>query len=225
MNISIFDVSGPIMVGPSSSHTAGAVRLARTAAFIAAKPFYRVSFGLHGSFASTYKGHGTDKALVAGAMGFMEDDERIGQAFEIAEEEGLRYDFCETELENVHENTAEISFYFEDGSKCVVVGSSIGGGQILIRKINGTEVEIAAQLPTLLVNQRDEKGVLSKVAGLLAESDINIGTMKLSRKARGSEAFCVIETDEWIQEALLEKIGKIPEVLNVQRINPPKREA
>ena len=221
MNISIFDVSGPIMVGPSSSHTAGAVKLARIAAATMKDPFCKVDFALHGSFAKTYRGHGTDKALLAGVLGIMEDDERIGQAFELANASGLEYDFFEKELDGVHENSVEIVFYLENGGQHRVVGSSVGGGAIVIRRINEMELEITALLPTLLIRHRDEKGVIGNIANLLSESGINIGAMKLSRKARGSEAFCTIETDEQISQSLQELICKIPEVYFAQAINPP----
>lgn len=224
MNISLFDVIGPVMVGPSSSHTAGAVRLARTARMIAARPFSHVSFGLHGSFAQTYKGHGTDRALVAGALGFYEDDERVANAFEIAREEGLAYDFYETELEGMHENSVVITFRFADGYTCEVAGSSIGGAQIVIRRINGFDIEFMVLLPTLLVQQEDRRGIVSEVSRILAMEDLNIGVMKLSRKSKGGTAFCAIETDEPITEAVVEQVRNVPGVRSAQAINPGRRE-
>ena len=219
MNISVFDVIGPVMIGPSSSHTAGAARLARIAREIAAKPFTHVSFGLHGSFARTYKGHGTDRALVAGALGLGEDDERLGNAFALAAEQGLTFDFHEVELDQVHENTVSIRFQLTDGSTCEVVGSSIGGGQVVICRINGFETEFTAQGPTLIIFQNDRKGIVSKVAAVLAENDINIGIMKLSREARGQTACCIIETDNDVSAEVVEQIRKIKDIISAQLVN------
>lgn len=219
MNISIFEVAGPVMVGPSSSHTAGAARLARVAKAIASEPFHRVSFGLHGSFAKTYKGHGTDKALVAGVLGFREDDERIADAFAIAREQELSYEFYETELDNMHENSVVITFFFINGGTCKIVGSSIGGAQIVIRKINEFDVEFQALLPALLIRQQDQKGIVCEITQVLAENGLNIGVMRLNRMAKGETAFCVIETDDRISDSIVEKIRGIPKVLSVSAIN------
>jgi len=219
MNISIFEVSGPVMIGPSSSHTAGAARLARVARQITKKPFHRVTFGLHGSFAKTYKGHGTDYALVAGALGMHEDDERLKDSFSIAEEQGLRYEFYETELDSLHENSVKMTFYLEDGSRSEIIGSSIGGARIIICNIDGFNVEFTASSSALLIRQQDKKGIVSRVSGILAENNINIATMKLSRSNRGGEAFCIIETDQFIPETVEKAIAGNDEILQVQTIN------
>lgn len=224
MNISLFDVAGPVMVGPSSSHTAGAARLARVARSIAAAPFHHVSFGLHGSFAKTYQGHGTDKALVAGALGMREDDERLADAFSIARQQGLSYEFYETDLEEMHENSVLITFSLEGGGACVVAGSSIGGGQIVIRRVNEFEIEFQALAPTLLIVQRDERGVVSEVTGILAEAGLNIGVMRVSRRAKGDTAFCVIELDDRVAAAIVTQIRAMPQILHVQAIHPDGKE-
>lgn len=219
MNTSIFQVSGPIMIGPSSSHTAGAARLARVAAVIAAKPFYKVSFGLHGSFAQTYKGHGTDKALVAGALGIAEDDEDLVRAFEIARERGLEYSFYEAVLEHVHENTVQIRFFMEDGSQCEIIGSSIGGGQIEIGRINGYEVQYSAASPALFVWHNDCVGVISDITRVLSEKHVNIAVMKLNRKSKGGDAFCLIESDEFLPQDAVDAIAALPHIHAVQAVN------
>ena len=133
MDLSIFDVLGPVMIGPSSSHTAGAARLARAAALIADKPFSRVSFGLSGSFAQTGRGHGTDKALLAGALGFAADDENIRHIEDIAAQRGIKADYYREDLEWVHDNAAHIRFFHPDDSVTEVWGASIGGGRICVR--------------------------------------------------------------------------------------------
>lgn len=224
MNISIFDVIGPVMIGPSSSHTAGAARLARIAGIIAGKMFNHVSFGLYGSFARTYKGHGTDRALVAGVLGLREDDERLADAFTIASERGLSYEFYEIEMDGVHENTVKISFLFEDGSNLDIIASSIGGAQIVIRRINDFDVEFSAQYSTLVISQEDKKGVVSEVTRELADGGINIGVMRLVRRARGDIACCVIETDGEIPDSIVERIRNINYVLTAQGINIGQRE-
>ena len=197
MNISLLDVVGPVMIGPSSSHTAGAAKLAKTARLIYDKPFKKVSFGLGGSFASTYRGHFTDFALVAGALGMSEDDENLGHSFEIANEKGVEFDFYPTEIPSVYENTARITFYGEDG-EFFVEGASLGGGRILVTNINGLACELTATSPTVIVQQQDVKGVVSDVSTILAFNNINIGVMKVSRTSRGDKAFCVIECDDII---------------------------
>lgn len=219
MQVSIFEALGPIMIGPSSSHTAGAARLSRIAAQIAGRSFSRVSFGLHGSFAKTYRGHGTDKALVAGALGLYEDDERLSQSFHLAKERGLRYDFYEIALEGVHENTVKITFYHDDGIS-EIIGSSIGGAQILIREIDGFALDYSAHSAALLLTQRDKKGVISKVTGILADRDINIGVMKVSRRSKGDTAHCILEVDTPIPGDVLAAIRECGDVMQARAIDP-----
>lgn len=217
MGVSIFRVAGPIMIGPSSSHTAGAARLARIAAKLA-DDFDFVSFGLHGSFAKTGKGHGTDKALLAGAMGIREDDEAIADAYEIADKNRLGYEFHEVELPGAHENTVRITFYQNGQQLCEVDGSSLGGGEVRISRIDGYEVELSGNLPTIFIRQLDTRGVLSHITTVLAEGGINIATMKVSRKNRSEEATCVIEVDDVIKAELLRKIENNPNIYAVKFI-------
>lgn len=219
MNISLLDVVGPVMIGPSSSHTAGAAKLAKTARLIYDKPFKKVRFGLGGSFASTYRGHFTDYALVAGAMGMNEDDERLGQSFEIAEKEGVEFVFYPTEIPSNYENTARITFVDENGEEFFVEGASLGGGRILITNINGLACELNATMPTVIVQQQDVKGVVSDVSTILAFNNINIGVMKVSRTSRGDKAFCVIECDDIIPENVIEELRQVNNVLSVVVVN------
>ncbi len=225
VDISVFKAVGPVMIGPSSSHTAGAARLARIARIIVAGPFTHVSFGLHGSFAQTYTGHGTDRALVAGVLGFAEDDERIANAFALAEQTGLTWDFYPVELQNVHENSVKMTFFMKDGNKQEIIGSSIGGGQILICAINGFLTDISAQSSTLVISQNDRRGVISDVSRVLFENGINIGTMKVSRNARGETAFCIIETDGPVDDAVAVRLRQVENVLSVRAINLGEGEA
>lgn len=219
MNISLLDVVGPVMIGPSSSHTAGAAKLAKTARLIYDKPFKKVRFGLGGSFASTYRGHFTDYALVAGALGMNEDDERLGQSFEIAEKEGIEFVFYPTEIPSVYENTARITFVNENGDEFFVEGASLGGGRILVTNINGLVCELNATMPTVIVQQQDVKGVVSDVSTILAFNNINIGVMKVSRTSRGDKAFCVIECDDIIPENVIEELRQVNNVISVVVVN------
>lgn len=205
------------MIGPSSSHTAGAARLGRIAAKLA-DDFDFVSFGLHGSFAKTGKGHGTDKALLAGVMGIREDDEAIADAYAIADQSGIGYEFHEVELPGIHENSVRIAFYKNNGLLCTVDGSSLGGGAVMISRIDGYEVELSGNLPTIFIRQLDTRGVLSHITTVLAEGGINIATMKVSRKNRSEEATCVIEVDDVVEAEVLRKMKGNPNIYAVQFI-------
>ncbi len=219
MNISILDVVGPVMIGPSSSHTAGAAKLAKTAMMIAGKPFNKVRFGLGGSFASTYKGHFTDYALVAGALGMSEDDERLGSSFEIAEKRGLEFEFYEAEIVSEYENTARITFSLMDGTEYFIEGASLGGGRILITNINGLSCEFNATLSTIIVKQNDVKGVVSDISAILAYDNINIATMKVSRTSKGDTAYCIIECDQAIPESIVNDLRQVNNVQSVVVVN------
>lgn len=218
MNLSIFDVIGPIMIGPSSSHTAGAVKLARVAARIAGKPFKHVEFGWHGSFAKTGKGHGTHLALLAGVLGLTEEDERIKCSPGIAEARGITYKFYEVDLDDVHENTAVITFTHDDDTTTEIVGCSTGGGRILITRISGVEVEVTAERPTIIMQQIDRPGVIAGISRILAENNINIGVMRFSRVAKRDVATSVLETDEKIPPEVVEKLAALDDVLMVRVI-------
>ena len=219
MNISLLDVVGPVMIGPSSSHTAGAAKLAKTARLIYDKPFKKVRFGLGGSFASTYRGHFTDYALVAGALGMSEDDEKLSHSFEIADEQGVEFVFYPTEIPSNYENTARITFVNESGEEFFVEGASLGGGRILVTNINGLACELTATSPTVIVQQQDVKGVVSDVSTILAFNNINIGIMKVSRTSRGDKAFCVIECDDIIPQHVINELRQVNNVLSVVVVN------
>lgn len=218
MNTSIFDVAGPIMVGPSSSHTAGAARIGKIAGQVANCDFDSVSFGLYGSFDKTGKGHGTDKALLAGVMGYEPDNEEIPRAFDLARERGIVYEFYSVDIENAHENTAIITFFKAGKEVSRIQASSIGGGNIRIDKIDGYDVGISGNLTTIFVSQDDQKGVISHVATVLAYNDINIATMKVSRSQKSKDAVCVIEIDDNIGEKVLEELAEHPNIKFVRLI-------
>jgi L-serine dehydratase len=196
--VSLLDIIGPVMVGPSSSHTAGACRLGLLARCLVGGTPDRARIELHGSFARTGEGHGTDKAIVGGLMGFRPDDERIRDALGIAEREGLDYRFEKTTLgeENeVHPNTVRITIERGDRSS-VMVGSSLGAGRVLVTEIDGYPVEVTGNYHTIVLVAEDVPGSVARIATILAEDAINIATLRLTRKQRGGDAFMVIEVDE-----------------------------
>lgn len=218
MNTSIFTVAGPIMIGPSSSHTAGAAKLGRVAKQIVGREFNRVEFYLHGSFEKTGKGHGTDRALLAGVMGICEDDERLPNSFEIAKERGIDFSFDSITLENSHENAVRIIFYMDNEKLSQIEGASIGGGEILITKINGYDVKIRGNLTTIFVRQNDKKGVISHIARILNDNDINIATMNVSRSAKAADAMCIVEVDGDISQEVAEALADYKEIKFVKII-------
>ncbi|HCX60991.1 L-serine ammonia-lyase, iron-sulfur-dependent subunit beta [Sedimentibacter sp.] len=216
----VFDILGPIMIGPSSSHTAGAARLAKVAGIIAGGKITKVSFLLHGSFAQTYKGHGTDKALVAGILNMDPWDENLKSSFNIAEEKGIEIIFAETDLGDVHPNTVKFIITKADGSITEVTGSSIGGGNITVINIDGQVVEFTGERPTILTSHKDLPGVISKISSILYEENINIANMRVFRSQKGKMQTMALETDSLISESLMNKIKNIKEIENVKFINP-----
>ncbi|HLR35913.1 MAG TPA: L-serine ammonia-lyase, iron-sulfur-dependent subunit beta [Tissierellales bacterium] len=218
---SIFDILGPIMIGPSSSHTAGAARLGKVSREIVGENFNKVTFYLHGSFSKTYKGHGTDKALVAGVLGMGPSDEGIKNSFEIAKKKGLDISFKETDLGYEHPNSVKIVFQKNNEENIYIIGSSIGGGNILITNIDGTEVNFSGEYPTLILKYEDKKGAISKISTMLSNADINIGTMKVTRERK--IATMVVETDHKVNEKIIDNIKNISEILYIKGINPVER--
>lgn len=193
---SAFEVLGPIMVGPSSSHTAGALRCAQVAASLLDGRIVRVTFTLWNSFAHTYKGHGTNRALVAGVLGLDTDDERIRDAFTLAEERGLAYEFViGGDDASIHPNTVDINLESETGSTADVRGESLGGGKMRISAINGVHVEISGLYTTLFVAHRDAPGALASLTGALAQAQMNIAFCRTYRTEAGGQAYSVFETD------------------------------
>lgn len=213
--MNVFDIIGPVMIGPSSSHTAGAVRLGRVAWKILGERAVRADIRLSGSFAQTYRGHGTDKALIAGIMGMHSDDERIRRSLEIAKEEGLIYSFTEEDIPGAHPNTARITLEGENGASCVIQGASIGGGNILVTEINGMSVSFTGQYNTLLVLHYDKPGTIAAVTNFMAYSGTNIGNFRLSRPKKGGEAVMTIEVDGDVSDNLIQSLRILPNIINV----------
>lgn len=203
-NLSVFDIVGPVMIGPSSSHTAGANRIANVARKIAGKGFVKVDFHLHGSFAKTYKGHGTDKALVGGILGFSPDDERLKNSFELAKEAGISYNFIEDDLGDVHPNTVKIVMTYPDGKSFDVQGSSIGGGNIQINNILGNDVEYSGKNPTIIATYTEQKGIISYISAILYDAEYNIFGIKTMKD--GNKVMLIVELDEGLRKDVFEEI-------------------
>ncbi len=223
-NYGIFDILGPIMIGPSSSHTAGAARIGEVARYIADFELGKVIFHLHGSFAKTYKGHGTDKALVAGILGMEPHDERLRSSFEIAKDRGIDIEFKKADLGIVHPNTVKIELFGKNEEKATVTGTSIGGGAIVITDVNGFQIYFTDEYPTIMITQTDKKGVISRVSALLTSNGINIAKMTVNRKIRGEVATMIIETDSLISDEIKTALENIEDVLTLRVINPVREE-
>lgn len=203
-NLSVFDIVGPIMIGPSSSHTAGANRISNVARNIAGEGFNRVDFYLHGSFAKTLKGHGTDKALVGGILGYGPEDERLKNSFELAKEHGVEFEFHSEDLGNVHPNTVKIIMTYPDGSSFDVQGSSIGGGNIKINKIYGNDVEYSGKNPTLIATYKEQKGMIAFISSILYDEGYNIFNMKTIKDS--DKVMLVTELDQGLRKDVYDEI-------------------
>ncbi len=217
--VSLLDIIGPVMVGPSSSHTAGACRLGLLGRGLVSGTPQSALLELHGSFARTGEGHGTDKALVAGLLGFRPDDERIRTALQIAEQEGLDYRFEKTTLsESSHPNTVRMTLERNE-IKATLTGSSLGAGRVMVTEIDGYPVDVSGSFHTITLVAEDKKGSIARITGILAEHDINIATLKLTRKQKGGDAFMVIECDEPPGEAVRDEIRALEWVRWARRLD------
>lgn len=214
--LSIFDVIGPNMIGPSSSHTAGAVSIALMARNLFSEEIKEVTFTLYGSFAKTYQGHGTDRALLGGILGFPTYDERIRDAFKYAKEMSVSYQYIiDDQTVTNHPNTADIDITGESGRKMSIRGESTGGGKIKIVRIDGIDVEFTGEYSTLIVKQFDKPGVVAHITQSLSEQDVNIAFMRLFREDKGATAYTIVESDETIPAQVLERIRTNKNVSNL----------
>ena len=209
----VFDIIGPVMIGPSSSHTAGAARLGLMAEKILGEKPVKAEILLHGSFAQTYRGHGTDKALLGGILGFAPEDMRLREALDIAAQQGLVYSFAPVDIPEAHPNTAIIKLTGESGRMIQVEGSSVGGGNIRITRIGDFDVDLTGKYPALIIVHKDRPGVVNKVTTILARYKINIAYMRVSRKMRGQEAMMILETDDELSTEVVEDCSEIPRLL------------
>lgn len=213
----VFDIIGPIMIGPSSSHTAGAARIGRVARNIFGRKPKQAHITFYGSFAKTYKGHGTEIAIVGGILDLEPSDEGIIKSLELAKEQDVELFVKTSDEETEHPNTAKIRLV-DEHSDLEIVGISIGGGSIEIISMNGFELRLSGHHPALLVLHEDRFGMIAGVSNLLSKYELNIGHMEVARKSKGSEALMAIETDQQIPDDLLDEIRQIPYIITVTRL-------
>lgn len=217
---SIFDILGPVMVGPSSSHTAGAARIGMIARQLFGRQPEKAAVYLHGSFAATGKGHGTDKALIAGLLGMKPDDMRIPDSFKIAKEEGMEFIIEPREIKEAHPNTAQIIMDAEGVNTMKIQAYSIGGGRIRVCKLDGIDVNFSGESYTLIIRNVDEPGRIMDVSAALTDASINIATMQVFRDKRGGSAVMVVETDQVVPQKAIDDLESKPGIIRVKFLNP-----
>ena len=214
--MNLFDILGPVMVGPSSSHTAGAVRIGLAARRLLGEGTPKsAEITLFGSFAATGRGHGTDRALIAGLLGFQPDDERIAHSFDRAHDAGMAFTFTLSRTAEEHPNTARIDLVGESGKTLSMIGCSLGGGRIMVNKLDGIEVNFTGESNTLVVRNQDELGSVAAVTSILNQLHVNVANMSVHRHKRGGDALMVIETDQHIKPKQVEFISELPGILGV----------
>lgn len=217
--MNIFEILGPVMVGPSSSHTAGAVRIGlMTRRLLGQKPV-KARIGMYGSFLVTGRGHGTDRAVVAGLLGMKPDDIRIPESFELAAADGLSFSFEEANLSGAHPNTVLLEVEGDGGRELSVQASSLGGGRIMVNRLDGIDVNCTCEMPTLIVHNMDQPGHVAEVTSMLSHKSVNIANMSLYRDKRGGRAVMVVETDQPIPEEALRWLEHLEGILKVTYIN------
>ena len=219
--ISVFDVLGPNMIGPSSSHTAGAAVIALLAQKMIAPPLKKVDFTLYGSFAKTYRGHGTDRALLGGIMGFSTDDTRIRDSFAIADERGIAFRFIPNETEtDIYPNTVDIRMENAAGQVMTVRGESLGGGKSRIVRINGVEVNFSGEYSAVIVVQDDKPGVVAHITKAISDRRINIAFMSLFREEKGHTAYTIVESDDRLPDDIADTLWQDPNIHDVMIVQP-----
>ena len=213
--IDVFDIMGPIMVGPSSSHTAGAVRIGRMARTLLGDEPEKAVLLLHGSIAETGVGHGTDKALIAGLLGMATDDLDIPNSFEIAEERGLKFSFDEVDLREAHPNSVKMEVTGASGRRMKMQASSIGGGRISVDKLDGVWVSFSGDYHTLIIQNMDNQSNLADVTTALSLARVNVANMSMHRSVKGGNVMMIVETDDPIPGYIVELLEKQPGILQV----------
>jgi L-serine dehydratase len=216
---SVFEVIGPIMIGPSSSHTAAAVRIGQISRALLGEPVSEAIIQLHGSYALTGKGHGTDKAVIAGLLGYDAADERIKQSLTIAKEQGMNVKFQKVDLgEDYHPNTLRLLIAGASGTHFEITAISVGGGNISLIEINGLPIQLSGEYHTLITIHNDRPGIVAKASALIAQSKVNISTMHVSRQRRGGLAAMAVEMDQPLPS---EAIKKLEDQAQIVRLIPP----
>lgn len=207
--MNLFDIIGPVMIGPSSSHTAGAARIGRMARRLLDDVPVKAEIYLHGSFAKTYIGHGTDRAVIGGLLDMSVEDQDLRNALDIAREKGLVYAFRPCELKDAHPNTIRLHLWGEKGSEIVVQAASVGGGEIRVETINGLEAGFRGKQHTLVIFHQDVPGVIAEVSKVLGQKNLNIATMRVFRESVGGRAVMALEMDDVIYPSTVEALRGI----------------
>ncbi|MCI9338945.1 MAG: L-serine ammonia-lyase, iron-sulfur-dependent, subunit beta [Lachnospiraceae bacterium] len=218
-----FDIIGPVMVGPSSSHTAGAVKIGNISRKLLGAPIRKADIFFHGSFLATGKGHGTDRALVAGLLGFPVDDSRIPDAFRYAGEAGMEYRLSGIDLGDVHPNSVKLLLSGDEGKKIEIVAASVGGGAIRVTQIDGLPANFSGDYPTLVVNNLDQPGHVTEITSMLSHKSINIATMQLYRSSKGGHAVIVLECDQEVPAEAIRWLSHLEGILKVTYLGLAER--
>lgn len=211
----LLDILGPVMIGPSSSHTAGAARIGRIALRLLNEPVARAEIGFHGSFAKTGSGHGTDRAVVGGLMDMDTSDERLRDSLELAKQSGMQVTFETVELKNAHPNTVRLRLTGVNGKKLEMVAASVGGGSVEVRELDGLPISFTGMAHTLIICQKDAPGMIASVSSLLAGASVNIATMRVARQAAGKRAIMVLELDALPDEAIIAALRAMTNISSV----------
>ena len=217
--MNIYDIIGPVMVGPSSSHTAGAAKIGYVSGKLLGEPVREARILLYGSFLATGIGHGTRKAIIAGLLGMKPDDTRIPESFALAEQRGIRFSFGEAELKEGHPNSAELLLTGETGKTLEIVGESLGGGRINIARIDGIATNFSGDYPTLIVHNLDQPGHVTEVTSMLGHKSVNIATMQLFRNAQGGYAVMILECDQPIPTDIEQWLSHIDGIQKITIFN------
>lgn len=208
--MNVFDIIGPVMIGPSSSHTAGAARIGRITRLLLGEPVKTAHIRFHGSFAKTWQGHGADRAVIGGLLGLNVDDENLRRSRKLAAEQGMEYDISPVQVRGAHPNTVIIEAIGESGKTVTVQAASVGGGSVLVQYLNGMEVGFSGSKTTLIIQHKDEPGAIAKVSRLLAASRTNIATMRVFREEAGGRAVMALELDSVPEETHIDALRNVP---------------
>ncbi len=211
----LFDIIGPVMIGPSSSHTAGAARIGRVARRLLGEPVQQALITFHGSFAKTGKGHGSDRAVIGGLLDMEVDDPRLRDSVQLAEEAGLSFVFSTAALRDAHPNTVQIHATSTTGKQITLEGASIGGGRIRIVRLDGLDVDFTGESDTLIIRHRDLPGAIARATGLIAQADVNIARMRMFREEAGGLAVMVMELDARPDAATVDALRALSDVDDV----------
>ena len=208
--MNVFDIIGPVMIGPSSSHTAGAARIGRITRLLLGEPVKTAHIRFHGSFAKTWQGHGADRAVIGGLLGLNVDDENLRRSRKLAAEQGMEYDISPVQVRGAHPNTVIIEAIGESGKTVTVQAASVGGGSVLVQYLNGMEVGFSGSKTTLIIQHKDVPGAIAKVSRLLAASRTNIATMRVFREEAGGRAVMALELDSVPEETHIDALRNVP---------------